>query len=520
MSDGYIPNPETIEVMTAADAHQPPSEKLGPGEWVRRNLFNSPLNAIITLIFVPVAAYLGYRFFRFVFVTGRWDPVDTNLELFMIGQYPREERWRIVVQILMMSGAGGMAAGLLKGQAKDTALETGEDYVQTSWRTYLASYWALGVFVLVLLLAFVDTPGPWLLTLGSVALAFVGWFVMTMVPGSARPFGWALAGVTAALSFQMLSGTGGWAWFFTSAALIPAITRVMTLVPRETGLPLAAVGVLVGVGTVAFRFGLFGFIVLLIGLYGLFTALQGDRIDGGRVGLFMLCAVAVYFIYRAIGLDGVDWREWGGFHLNLVATVAAILLSFPLGVMLALGRRSDLPVVRYMSVAFVEFFRGAPLITFLLAAQFFLGFFLNSDNLLSLITKAIAALTLFSAAYIAEIIRGGLQAVPKGQIEAGQAQGLSQAKIMRLIVMPQALRAVIPAMVGQFISLWKDTSLLSIISVPELLDVRTLVHGQAEFRGFGIAETLTFVAFGFWAIAFSMSRESQRLERRLGVGQR
>lgn len=127
---------------------------------------------------------------------------------------------------------------------------------------------------------------------------------------------------------------------------------------------------------------------------------------------------------------------------------------------------------------------------------------------------------MFSAAYIAEIIRGGLQAVPKGQIEAGQAQGLSQAKIMRLIVMPQALRAVIPAMVGQFISLWKDTSLLSIISVPELLDVRVLVHGQADFRGFGIAETLTFVAFGFWAIAFSMSRESQRLERRLGVGQR
>ncbi len=509
-----------MAVMKAANADVPPSVKMPPGEWVRRNLFNSVLNAVITVVFLPLAAYLAYRFFRFIFVTGRWDPVDTNLELFMIGQYPRQERWRIVAQILMMSGAVGMAAGLMKGQSKDTALETGEDYLQTSWRTYLGSYWAIGVFVLTLLVAFVDTPGPWLLVIGSLLLAIVGWFVMSLVPGMLRPYAWSIVGITASVSFQMLSGTGGWAWFFTSAALIPAVTRLMTFVPRDLGLPLAAVGAAIGLGTVGLRFGLFGIMVLLVGLYGLLTALQGDRIDGGRVGLFMLCGVVVYFIYRAIGLDGIDWREWGGFHLNMVATVAAILLAFPLGVLLALGRRSDLPVVRYMSVAYIEFFRGAPLITFLLAAQFFLGFFLNTASPLSLVTRSIAALTLFSGAYIAEIIRGGLQAVPKGQIEAGQAQGLSQAKIMRLIVMPQALRAVIPAMVGQFISLWKDTTLFSIISLPEFLDVRNLVHGQADFRGFGIAETLTFVAFGFWAIAFSMSRESQRLERRLGVGQR
>jgi general L-amino acid transport system permease protein len=158
------------------------------------------------------------------------------------------------------------------------------------------------------------------------------------------------------------------------------------------------------------------------------------------------------------------------------------------------------------------------LTTFLLAAAFFLGFFINSDEIPSIITRAIAAITLFSAAYIAEIIRGGLQAVPAGQTEAGQALGLSAAKITRLLVMPQALRAVIPAMVGQFISLFKDTSLLVIIGVHDFLGVRELVHGQEAFRGFGIAETLTFVAFGYWAFSYCMSKESQRLERRLGVG--
>ncbi|MDH4280573.1 MAG: ABC transporter permease subunit, partial [Acidimicrobiia bacterium] len=166
----------------------------------------------------------------------------------------------------------------------------------------------------------------------------------------------------------------------------------------------------------------------------------------------------------------------------------------------------------------IEFFRGAPLITFLLAGQFFLGFFLNTDEVPSSITRAIAAITLFSGAYVAEIIRGGLQAVPGGQTEAGQALGMSPPSIMRLLVLPQALRAVIPAMVGQFISLFKDTTLLFIIGITEFLGVRALIHGQADFRSLGIAETMAYVAFVFWAFAFAMSRESQRLERRLAIG--
>ena len=132
-------------------------------------------------------------------------------------------------------------------------------------------------------------------------------------------------------------------------------------------------------------------------------------------------------------------------------------------------------------------------------------------------TRATTAFTLFSAAYIAEVVRGGLQSVEKGQTEAGQALGMSPGAITQLLVLPQALRNVIPAMVGQFISLFKDTSLLVIIGIADFLGVREIVHANAEFRGFGIAETLVFVAFGFWAVSFTMSRESQRLERRLSA---
>jgi general L-amino acid transport system permease protein len=139
---------------------------------------------------------------------------------------------------------------------------------------------------------------------------------------------------------------------------------------------------------------------------------------------------------------------------------------------------------------------------------------------LSGISRAIASFTLFTAAYVAEIVRGGLQSLPAGQTEAGQALGLSTTSVMRLIVLPQALRAVIPAMVGQFISLFKDSSLLAIIAILEFLGVRSLIHAQPDFRVTAHAETLVFVAVGYWAFAYAMSRESQRLEGRLGVGER
>jgi general L-amino acid transport system permease protein len=222
------------------------------------------------------------------------------------------------------------------------------------------------------------------------------------------------------------------------------------------------------------------------------------------------------------GGPGTGWDDWGGLHLVVAATVAGIALAFPLGLLLALGRRSSLPGIRVVSVAYVEAFRAVPLVTLLFLGQYMIGFmFPNTIDPPSFLVRAVIAITLFEAAYIAEIVRGGLQAVPRGQVEAAQAIGLAPVKVLRLVVLPQALRAVIPAMVGQFISLFKDTSLLAIVGFLELIEVANAVSQQDAFRGQGLRPlTLAFVGLIYWAGCSTMSRESQRLERRLGVGER
>ena len=226
-------------------------------------------------------------------------------------------------------------------------------------------------------------------------------------------------------------------------------------------------------------------------------------------------------IYLVLSGGGVGWEQWGGLHLNLFLTVAGILFAFPIGVLLALARRSTLPVVRTIAVGYIEFIRGVPLITLLFMAAFALGFLIPVNLRPGQVTRALIAITAFEAAYIAEIVRGGLQSVRRGQVEASQALGLPAWKTTRLIVLPQALRAVIPAMVGQFISLFKDTSLVTIIGLTDVLRVSTLATTQPDFLGRGLdVITLTFIALIFWTGSYTMSREARRLEKRLGVGER
>jgi general L-amino acid transport system permease protein len=193
-------------------------------------------------------------------------------------------------------------------------------------------------------------------------------------------------------------------------------------------------------------------------------------------------------------------------------------------VLLALGRRSKLPLIRAVSVGYIELFRGVPLFVLLLMSAITLGFFLPTwvDNPPGLVVRAIVVFTLFTAAYVAEIVRGGLQSLPKGQTEAAQSLGLSPVKTTFLVVLPQALRNVIPALVGQFISLFKDTTLAgAAMGLFDVLEVAGAVTAQPEFRGQGLtAETLSFVMLLFWVGCITMSRESQRLERKLGVGVR
>ena len=246
----------------------------------------------------------------------------------------------------------------------------------------------------------------------------------------------------------------------------------------------------------------------------------GRAVLAGR-WLWIPAIVLPIVAYLVLTTSGLGWDQWGGLQLNLFLTLAGVLLAFPLGILLALGRRSSLPVVKGISVTYIELIRGVPLITLLLLGVFALGFFLPLELRPSGVTRVLVAITLFEAAYIAEVVRGGFEAVPPGQTEAASSLGLSTFQTTRTIVMPQALRATIPAMVGQFISLFKDTTLVAVVGFPDVLAASGFANTQSAFNAQGLARiTLPFVALVFWAGCYTMSREAKRLERRLGIGER
>ncbi len=220
------------------------------------------------------------------------------------------------------------------------------------------------------------------------------------------------------------------------------------------------------------------------------------------------------------GLQPVALNNWGGLMLNLLLAVAGIVLSMPIGTALALGRRSDLPIVKLLCVVFIEVFRGVPLITLLFMSQVLVPLAFPKDFPLSSLPRAAIVITLFSSAYMAENIRGGLQALHPGQAEAAKALGLHGWQIVLLISLPQAIRNVIPAIVGQFISLFKDTSLVYIIGMLDIVEFsRAFIQGNPAYLA-SARELFIFLALVFWIFTYGMSYVSGRVERHLGVGRR
>jgi len=224
----------------------------------------------------------------------------------------------------------------------------------------------------------------------------------------------------------------------------------------------------------------------------------------------LLYLVGMVLISGGLGLVSVSPSEWGGLMLTLLASSFAILLCFPIGVLLALGRRSDLPLLRWGSVLYIEFIRGAPLITLLFLGQNILGFLLPGG----LAPDRVWVLTFFAAAYLAEAVRSGLAAVPRGQLEAARSLGLSYPKALQHVVLPQALRVALPAMVGQFISLLQDTTLLSLIGLLELLGTARTVMANPAFLGRN-GEVYLTLAVLFWGCCAALGLGSRALERRL-----
>jgi general L-amino acid transport system permease protein len=218
-----------------------------------------------------------------------------------------------------------------------------------------------------------------------------------------------------------------------------------------------------------------------------------------------------------LGLEPVESASFGGFLLSIVIGVTGIVLSLPLGVLLALGRRSDLFVVRTICIGFIEFIRGVPLITLLFVASTLLNYFLPPGTTFDIVLRVMIMVTLFSSAYMAEVIRGGLAALPRGQYEAADALGMDYWKSMRLIIMPQALKISIPSIVGIFIGLFKDTTLVSIIGLMDPLGLSNAIRANAAWNGI-VWELYGFIAFMFFVFCFSMSRYSMYLERKLQTG--
>ena len=264
------------------------------------------------------------------------------------------------------------------------------------------------------------------------------------------------------------------------------------------------------------------FLVLLLvfGMAPLFIRSVAAKLKR-RLGLGLLISfpILAFILLKGgiLGLPDVETSSWGGLLLTLVIAGVGMVGALPLGVLLALGRRSNMPTIQALCVTFIELWRGVPLITVLFMSSVMLPLFLPAGLSFDKLLRALIGVTLFQAAYMAEVVRGGLQAIPKGQLEAAAALGLGYWKSMGLIVLPQALKLVIPGIVNTFIALFKDTSLVLIIGLFDLMNIVHNATTNPAWLGFS-TEGYVFAAAVYWLFCFGMSRYSRNLEKRLHTG--
>jgi general L-amino acid transport system permease protein len=250
--------------------------------------------------------------------------------------------------------------------------------------------------------------------------------------------------------------------------------------------------------------------------------LDAPRRGIGALYFFVIFpAVAVLLLWGSdtLGLVHVPTSLWGGMLVTFVVSIVGIVVSLPFGVVLALGRRSKLPIIRFVAIVFIEFWRGVPLITVLIMANTMLPLFLPDGITVDRLVRPLVGVALFSSAYMAEVVRGGLQAMPRGQYEGAMSLGLGYWQMMGLIILPQSLRIVIPGIVNSFIALFKDTTLVAIVGIFDL--IRTIEASRVDPTW--AAPTVTFTGYAFaavfyWIFCFGMSRYSLMVERRLAAG--
>ena len=393
----------------------PPSPP-GALAWLRKNLFSSWFNGLLTILGATVVYFSLVNVLSWAVKTADWRPVTVAPLLYLVGQYPREELWRPGISLLMLTFLVGMSWGI--------------------WKVYVRAF---AIFLAIVL------------------------FVL---------------------------------------AIFPLETPTITL-------PIRA-------------FMLISSVTIFLGYFlGRLKAVRGSHVVTlWLVALLVIPLVILPGFQNSTLLPKVETTIWGGLLITLLLSVGGILLSFPIGVLLALGRRSSLPVVKIFSIFFIEVVRGVPLVTILFMFSVILALFLPSESRIDRVIRALIGTVVFSAAYTAENVRGGLQAIPPGQVEAAKAIGLSNFHITSLIVLPQALRLVIPTMVGQFIALFKDTTLVYIVGINDLLGIgNAVLNLNPEFVRLQM-EVYLFIALIFWVFSYFMSKASLQLEKALGLGER
>ena len=477
----------------------PPANMVGVRGWVMANLFPNLPNAILTgvaLLFIywVLSFILGWAVFRAVFVGENRDPcaiegagacwpyVMAKFPQWIYGFYPIGERWRVNVCFLL----GAMA---LVPMLMPTA----------PYKTWNALF-LLILFPLICLI---------LLTGGHFTLSYSAFTRMASLLALAAAF-LPLAvygiedGVRIAKPGLVLLGLGIAVWLVSFVASLGAVESFLGSVSIARAL----------------SFALF----VAAGVYGLLqVASSGNPASRSALrswGILALGLVAAMLLLKIdFGLQYVETQQWGGLLVTLVVAITGIVASLPLGILLALGRRSTMPIVKWFSISFIEVWRGVPLITVLFMASVMLPLFLPPGTNFDKLTRALIAIAIFSAAYMAEVVRGGLQAIPRGQLEAAQALGLPYWNMMNLVVLPQALKIVIPGIVNSFISLFKDTTLVAVVGLYDLLNIISAGSADAKWSSPQTGPTGYFSAAAlFWIFCFTMSRYSQSVERRLNTG--
>ena len=478
---------------------KPPANLVGVRGWIMANLFPNWSNSILTILaglfaYWVLSNVLGWALFRATW-TGEnrdacvvegagacWPFVQAKFAQWIYGFYPIDQRWR--VNICFFVGAATLIPLLMPSLP------------YKKWNA------------LFLLIAF-PLMSLILLTGGNFSFGF-GAFIGIVLP--------LLAIVAAFLPLSVFGIEEG----IKSAKLgllMIGLGLVFWVIPYVLGFALPPIFGAVSTNNLIAMLliiagGAWGILqVLLVGNLASQSVLRAWAI--GAAGVLLTAALLKW----NFGLVYVETSQWGGLLVTLVVAITGIVFSLPIGILLALGRRSNMPIVKYFSIGFIEIWRGVPLITVLFMASYMLPLFLPPGTNFDKLTRVLIGIALFSSAYMAEVVRGGLQAIPKGQIEAAQALGLPYWNTMNLIVLPQALRIVIPGIVNSFISLFKDTTLVTVVGLYDLMGIVIAGFADAKWASAQTAPTGYFTAaLLFWVFCFGMSRYSQYVERRLNTG--